>query len=99
MVRSLPPRDESVENSPEAARGTKLHSALERRSTLELDEAETAAYENALRNESIAVAQWQSELGLNVVTEGERELRLWLRNERGEPTCSGKAICRWCRAD
>lgn len=97
MVRSLPPRDEAIESSPEATRGTRLHRALEIRNTMDLaDEIEVAAYNQALKNQETALAQWQSELGLEVITEGERELRLWLWSQDGsEPIVSGKMDTHW----
>lgn len=97
MVRSLPPRDEAIESSPEATRGTRLHLALETRNPMILeDEVETDAYHQALNLQEMALAQWQSNLGLATITEGDRELRLWLWSQDGsEPIVSGKMDTHW----
>lgn len=100
MVNSLPLRDESADKSPDSERGVRLHRCVELRSTLDLaDDVEIAAYHQALKNQEIAIAQWQSELGLELVTEGERELRLWLWSQDGkEPIVSGKSDTHWIEA-
>lgn len=100
MVRSLPPRDEAIESSPEATRGTRLHSALETRNPMLLeDEGESAAFKQALHNQDVMLQQWQSELGIETAIEGERELRLWLWSQDGsEPIVSGKMDTHWIEA-
>lgn len=100
MVRSLPPRDEAAESSPEASRGTRLHLALETRNPMILeDEGESVAFKQALKNQETAIQQWISELGLELVSEGERELRLWLWSQDGsEPIVSGKMDTHWIEA-
>lgn len=100
MVRTLPPRDE-IESSPEATRGTRLHSALETRNPMLLEgEGESVAFKQALKNQDLMLEQWQSELGLEVITEGERELRLWLWSQDGsEAIASGKMDSHWIEAN
>lgn len=88
MVRSLPPRVED-DSTPESRRGTKIHDALLYRNPEILDEGERAAYDNAIRNEQLAVEQWKAQLGLESVVEEERELRLWLWDKQ-EAIVSGK---------
>jgi hypothetical protein len=97
MVHGLTPLDDK--DSTEATRGTRLHRCLEIRNPADLiDESEVAAYHQAIRNESVIVQQWQSSLGLESVSEGERELRLWMWDCRWSAIVSGKIDTHWLDA-
>ena len=74
-----------------AERGTRIHKSRETGNTFELQADELTAYNDGLKIEQQATRDWQLEFGLQNVTEGERELRLWLHHPLNlKPMLSGQ---------
>lgn len=79
-----------------AARGTRIHKALELDSSFELSPDEQAAYASALKIKWDVVTQWQDDNGIVNYTEGEREARFWLNNPSDlSPMLSGQLDAHW----
>lgn len=84
-------KGEESSGSELAERGTRIHKSRETGNTFELQADELTAYNDGLKIEQQATRDWQLEFGLQNVTEGERELRLWLHHPLNmKPMLSGQ---------
>lgn len=95
LLESMRPQISAAmfESDEGAERGTRIHKARETLNpTLLKDAGEVAAYNNGIKLERAAVSNWTREFSPNSndVTEGERELRLWMYDAQGQPILSGK---------
>lgn len=97
LLRALPPeaftRKTEAENDPEdeASRGTRLHLAWETNNFADLDADDLDIYERGNKTGEKIIADWCQAFGITQFKEGERELRMWLHDQKTlKPILSAK---------